>query len=119
MAQYLPLFRPGQTVTFDATSDVTGGTPVQLGTADRSVAPAGAASTTYVGVAGHDAAIGEKVTIEVGGPIHLLTAAAAITRGSKVEAAADGRVQTATTGTVIGVALSAAAAAGDAVEILA
>lgn len=118
MAQYLPLFRPGQTVTFDVTSDVTGGTPVQLGTADRSVAPAGAASTTYVGVAGHDAAIGDKVTVEVGGPIHLLIAAGAIARGAAVEAAAGGAVQTATTGTVIGVALTAAAD-GAAVEILA
>ena len=118
MAQYLPLFRPGQTITFDATSDVVGGTPVQVGSADRSVAPAAAASTSYVGVAGHDAAAGEKVTVELGRPVHLLTAAGAIARGAQVEAAGNGRVQTATTGTVIGTALTAAAD-GAAVEILA
>lgn len=118
MPQYLPVFRPGQTVTFTASTAVTGGTPVQVGSADRSVAPAGAASTTYVGVAGHDAAVGEYVTVEVNGPVHLLTAAGAIALGAKVEAAAGGRVQTATTGTVIGVALTAAAD-GAAVEILA
>lgn len=118
MAQYLPLFRPGQTVTFDATAPVVGGTPVQLGTADRSVAPATAASTTYVGIAGHDAAPGEKVTVEVGSPIHLVAAKGAIARGAKVEAAGDGKVKTATTGTVIGLALNAAAD-GAAVQILA
>ena len=42
MAQYLPLFRPGQTVTFDVTTAVTGGQPVEVGAADRSVAPAAA-----------------------------------------------------------------------------
>lgn len=118
MAQYLPLFRPGQTVTFDATSAVVGGTPVQVGTADRSVAPAAAASTSYVGIAGHDAAAGEKVTVELGRPVHLLTAAGAIARGAQIEAAGNGRVRTATEGTVIGTALTAAAD-GAAVEILA
>ena len=48
----------------------------------------------------------------------LLTAAGAIARGAQVEAAGNGRVQTATTGTVIGTALTAAAD-GAAVEILA
>ena len=118
MAQYLPLFRPGQTVTFDATSDVTGGRAVQVGSADRSVAPAAAGSTSYVGIAGHDAAAGEKVTVEIGGPVHLLTASGAVARGAQVEAAAGGTVRTATTGTVIGVALTAAAD-GASVEILA
>lgn len=117
MAQYLPLFRPGQTVTFGATSDVTGGHPVQVGTDDRSVAPAEAASTTYIGVAGHDAAAGEKVTVEVGSPIHLLVASGSVDLGEKVEAAGGGRVRTATTGTVIGTALTAATD-GSPVEIL-
>lgn len=117
MAQYLPLFRPGQTVTFDVTSAVTGGHPVQVGTADRSVAPAEAASTTYIGVAGHDAAAGEKVTVEVGSPIHLLVASGSVALGAKVEAAGGGRVRTATTGTVIGTALTAATD-GAPVEIL-
>ena len=57
MAQYLPAFRPGDTVTFDVTTAVVGGRYVEVGTADRSVAPAGAVSLKVVGVAGHDAAI--------------------------------------------------------------
>ena len=63
MADYLPLFRPGHTVTFNVTAAVTGGQPVEVGTADWAVQPAAADSTTVVGVAGHDAAVGDKVTV--------------------------------------------------------
>lgn len=112
MAQYLPIHRPGDTVTFGVTADVIGGQPVQVGTVDRSVAPAAAASTTYVGVAGHDAAIGDKVTVEVGKPIHELTASGVVALGAKVEAAGAGAVRTATTGTVIGMAITAAVDGG-------
>ena len=97
MAQYLPLFRPGQTVTFDATSDVTGGRAVQVGSADRSVAPAAAGSTSYVGIAGHDAAAGEKVTVEIGGPVHLLTASGTVGPLTWAAIAAGQRVATETT----------------------
>jgi len=117
MAQYLPLFRPGDVVTFDVTAAVTGGQPVQVGTVDRSVEPAEAASATYVGVAGHDAAVGDKVTVEVGKPVHELVASGAVALGDKVEAAGSGKIRTATTGTVIGLALSAAAD-GAAVQVL-
>lgn len=112
MGQYLPVFRPGDTVTFDVTTAVTGGHPVQVGTTDFSVAPAAAASTTYVGVAGHDAAIGDKVTVEVGKPIHELVAAGAVALGATVEAAGNGKVKTVaedSAGTVIGITLTAAA----------
>ncbi|URC18045.1 scaffolding protein [Arthrobacter phage Cole] len=109
MSDYLPLFRPGQTVTFDVTTAVTGGQPVEVGTADRSVAPAAAASTKYVGVAGHDAAVGDKVTVEVGKPVHLLTASGAVTRGTRLETAGAGKVRTITTGANVGLALTSAA----------
>lgn len=112
MAQYLPIHRPGDTVTFGVTADVTGGHPVQVGAVDRSVAPAEAASVTYVGVAGHDAAVGDKVTIEVGKPIHEFTASGAVALGARVEAAGTGAVRTATTGTAIGLALTAAVDGG-------
>ena len=78
MAQYLPAFRPGEVVTFDVTTAVVGGRYVQLGTADRSAAPAGAASTTVLGVAGHDAGVGDKVAVEVNKVIHLVPCAAAV-----------------------------------------
>ena len=118
MAQYLPAFRPGDTVTFDVTAAVTGGRIVELGTADRAVAPAGAASVMVIGVAGHDAGIGDKVTVEVSKPIDLLPCAAAVARGAKVEAAAGGKVQTATTGTEFGLALNTTTAADQLVYVL-
>lgn len=91
MPNYLPLFRPGDTVTFSVTTAVKAGEPVEVGTADRSVAPATAGSVKYVGVPGHDAAVGDLVTIEIGKPIHLLTAVgAAVTRGALLEVTAGG-----------------------------
>jgi len=110
--QYLPLFRPGDTVTFDVTAPVTGGHPVQVGAADRSVAPAAAGSASYVGIAGHDAEIGDKVTIEVGKVIHELKASGPVALGAELEAAGAGAVRTATTENVIGLALTAAADGG-------
>lgn len=118
MSQYLPMFRPGDTVTFNAAADVVGGQPVEVGAAAWSVIPASAASAKYVGVAGHDAKTGEKVTIEVGKPIHELVANAAITLGAQVEAAGDGKVRTHTTGTALGLALSDAAAADALVAVM-
>lgn len=115
--QYLPIFRPGETVTFDVTAAVTGGHPVEVGAADRSVAPAAAASAKYVGVAGHDAAVGDKVTVEVNKPIHSLIALGAVTRGQRVETAGAGKIRTLAAGTAIGLALTSAAD-GAAVQVL-
>ena len=109
MGQYLPLYRPGDVVTFDVTTAVTGGHPVQVGAADMSVAPAAAASASYVGVAGHDAAVGDKVTVEVGKPIHELVAAGAVARGARLEAAGAGKVRTLAEGQPIFLALTSAA----------
>jgi len=106
---YLPLFRPGQTVTFGVTTAVAGGDVVEVGSADMSVAPAAAASAKVVGVAGHDAAVGDKVTVEVGKPIHELTASGAITRGQRLEAAGAGAVRTLAAGVALFVALTSAA----------
>jgi hypothetical protein len=117
MGQYLPLFRPGQTVTFGVTTAVTGGHPVEVGSADRSVAPAAAASTKVVGVAGHDAAVGDKVTVEVNKPVHSLTASGAITRGQRLETAGTGKVRTLAAGTGYYIALTSAVD-GAAVEAL-
>ena len=114
---YLPLFRPGDTVTFNASTAVTAGQLVQVGAADWSVAPAAAASTSVVGVAGHDAAVGDKVTVEVGKVIHELVAAGAVARAARVEPAASGKVSTLADGTAYGVAL-AASADGAAVPVL-
>ena len=97
MSDYLPLYRPGATVTFSATADVVGGTPVDL-SGDWAVKPAAADSKSVVGVAGHDAGVGDKVTVEVGAVIHELTASAAITQGALLAPAGGGKVKTVTEG---------------------
>lgn len=106
---YLPLFRPGQTVTFSATTAVNAGQVVEVGSADFSVAPAAAASAKVVGVAGNSAGVGEKTTVEVGKPIHELKAVGAITRGQRLETAAAGGVRTLAAGVAVYVALTSAA----------
>lgn len=107
---YLPLFRPGDTVTFGVTTAVTGGQPVEVSaTADRSVAPAAAASAKVVGVAGHNAAVGDKLTVEISKPIHSLVASGAITRGQRLETAGGGRVRTLAAGSPVYLALTSAA----------
>ena len=108
MADYLPLFKPGQTVTFTASAEVLGGQAVEV-TGDRSVGPAGALSAKYVGVAGYTAAAGEKVTVHTRGHVQRIKAVGAIAAGAQVECGAAGTVKTKTTGPVIGIALSAAA----------
>ncbi|MFJ3957705.1 DUF2190 family protein [Arthrobacter sp. NPDC090010] len=115
--QYLPKYRPGDTVTFVAGAAVTAGQPVELGATDRAVVPAAAASVKVVGIPGHDAAVGEHVTVELGKPVHILAASGAIARGTKVEAAGSGKVRTATTGTALGLAITTAAD-GALVEII-
>lgn len=115
---YLPLFRPGDTVTFGVTADVTAGQVVEVGSADSSVAPAGAASAKVVGVAGHDAKVGDKLTVEVSKTIHELKAAGAIARGDRLEAAAAGAVRTvAGPGTFLAITSAADGAAVRAIQI--
>ena len=93
---YLPIFRPGDTITLGVTTAVTAGQLVEVGTADSSVAPAAAGSSKVVGVAGHDAGTGDLVTVEVAKAVHELTADGAITRGDLLVAADAGAVSTAT-----------------------
>ncbi|MBW8025297.1 DUF2190 family protein [Clavibacter michiganensis subsp. michiganensis] len=115
---YVPLFRPGQTVTFGVTTGVTAGQLVEVGAADRTVTPAAAASSKVVGVAAHDAAIGDNLTVEISKPIHELVVAGAVTRGQRLESATDGKVRTLTNGTPVFLALTNAAD-GTAVQALA
>lgn len=118
MSDYLPLFRPGSTVTFNAAAAITGGQLVELGAAAGQVVPAAAGSAKLIGVAGHDAAVGDPLTVEVNRPIHELVAASAIALGARVEAAAGGKVATLSTGEAFGLAITAAAADGDLVQVI-
>jgi len=109
-------FGPGQAVTFTATTALAGGQVVEV-TGDRKVGVSGAASTKAVGTAAHDAAVDDAVVVHLAGPVDTMTAAAAIAAGSAVESAASGKAQTATTGRVLGIALTAAARDGDPVQV--
>ncbi|PRI10924.1 DUF2190 family protein [Leucobacter massiliensis] len=119
MADYLPKFKPGQSVTFTASADVTGGRLVEV-TGNRSVGPAGADSASVVGVAGFDAKAGERVTVFTrAGGVQQLTASGPIAAGDKVSSAAAGKAQTlGTTENPIGLALEAAAADNDVIDVL-
>lgn len=110
MADHTPLFLPGQEFTRTTSAAVTGG-QVLIVSGNDTVAPSTAATNAWLGIAAHDAASGEKVTVHRGG-IHELGATGAIAAGELVVAATAGTVATVGAGTfgqVIGVALSAAA----------
>ena len=106
MADYNPLYRPGKDLPLSASAAVTGGQLVEI-TGDRSVGPAGAASTKVIGVALFDANAGDVVTVENNG-VQLPVASGAIAAGDTVQAAANGLVATGTTAPV-GIAIAAAA----------
>ena len=119
MADYLPKFKPGQSVTFTASADVTGGRLVAA-TGDRTVGPAGADSAAVVGVAGFDTKSGERVTVFTrAGGVQQLTASGAIAAGAAVISAVAGKVATIGAGAnPIGLALEAAAADNDVIDVL-
>lgn len=119
MVAYLPKFLPGEAVTFTASADVIGGRLVAV-SGDRAVAPAAADSATVVGVAGFDAKAGELVTVYTrAGGVQRLTASGAIAAGAKVASAAAGKAQTIGSLTnAIGIALEAAAATDDVIDVL-
>lgn len=111
MADYLPLFKPGQTFTQNASAAIVGG-QLLANSGVNSVAPAAAASLKWLGVAAFDAPNGEPVTIHVGG-VQRLVASGAVTAGDQVAAAAAGQVATSATasadGTLVGIALNTVA----------
>jgi hypothetical protein len=119
MADFVPLYKPGHSVPKTvATTAVIGGRLVEINGAGT-IGPAGAASIKVVGTAAQDAAVGDVVTVHVGG-VQRLTASAAIAAGALVIAAAAGKVATAGAGTfdqVLGLAHTAASADGDLIEV--
>lgn len=120
MADYLPHFKPGQAITLTvATTAVVGGRLVSINGV-KTVAPSGADVSTVVGVAGHDAAVGDPVLVFTrAGGVHGLTASAAITAGAKVMSAAAGKIATIGAGAnPIGIALETATADGDIIDVL-
>lgn len=94
MAEYLPVFQPGQLITLVAGEAITAGTPVKASTtADNTVLIATAGTALCIGVAARDAASGEDILIYGRGAVHLLLAEGAVTRGDLVAVgAADGSI---------------------------
>lgn len=91
MADYVPLFKPGQAVTSQASAAVTGGQLLHV-TGDGTVGPATAASAAWVGVAAQDAAAGgDQVGYYCGG-VQRITASGAVTAGNLLVAGAAGTV---------------------------
>lgn len=89
-------------------------------TAERFVTAAGAVATAAgnaVGVTATDAAVGELAPVDVIGTA-VVTAGAAIAKGAHVEVGAAGKAVTLAAGKAVGVALEAAAADGDRIEVL-
>lgn len=121
MADYVPLYLPGQAFTATASAAITGGKAVKV-SGDGTVATNAAASTYIIGVAAFDvAASGDKVTVFARGTIHRLTASGTVTAGNTVEGAAAGAVAAHTEGTndarIFGVALTTASD-GNTVEVM-
>jgi hypothetical protein len=56
MAEYLPIYKPGQALTLKASGAITGGQLVAI-SGSGTVATAGAAAANWIGVAAFDAAI--------------------------------------------------------------
>ena len=119
MADYLPHKKPGEAITLTASADLTGGRLVSV-TGANTVANSGADVATVIGVAGRDAKSGEKVLVYTrAGGVHPLVASAAIAAGARVISAATGKIATIGAGAnPIGIALQAAAADNDVIDVL-
>lgn len=110
MAEYTPVFKPGQAITGTLSGTVSAGRLVAV-SGNATIATAGAASTAVVGVAGFDGVSTDNITYYAGG-IQTCVASGAITAGSPVIAGAAGTVVASATppaGQQVGVALTTAA----------
>lgn len=99
MADYVPLFLPGQAVTgYTASATVVGGRAAYV-SGDGTVANAATAANIPVGIFSQDFASGEKVGFFGRGTVHRLVASGTVTAGDVVESAAGGAFATHTQGT--------------------
>jgi hypothetical protein len=119
MSAYLPKFEGTEPFTRTTSADVVGGRLLSVSGANT-VANSGADVATVIGVAGDDALSGASVTVYPRpGGVHPLVAAGAIAAGAKVISAAGGKVATIGGGSnPIGIALEAAAADLDVIDVL-
>jgi len=92
MAEYLPVYKPGQALTLKASATITAGQVVAV-SGVNTVAPAGANATNWIGVAGFDAATNDNVTIYADG-VQSVTTSGTVTAGDLVVCGAAGVVST-------------------------
>lgn len=93
--QYEPILTPGRSITASASAAITGGQLVTV-TGTTGTTPTVAPTTVsgaFIGVAAHDAATGDRVTVQCGG-VQSLLAATSITAGDLVVSVAGGTVST-------------------------
>lgn len=84
MADYTPVVGPGTAYTWTASGTIAGGDLVGM-TGPLTVARvSSAASLAYVGVAGHDAGIGTKVTVHMGKAVHESVAEGTVAPGDQL-----------------------------------
>jgi len=90
MADYTPVFPLGAApFTMTTSAIVTGGNLVES-TGTGTVAHAGALSAKVIGIAGHDAASGAKLTVWPLNCVHETVTAAGVTAGNHLKAVAAG-----------------------------
>lgn len=91
MPEYTSLHKPGHALTLVASAAITGGQVLEV-TGDDTVGPAAAGSLKVVGRAGHDAAIGQNVTVHgPGRPVDTaVVVGATVVAGDRLKAAASG-----------------------------
>jgi predicted RecA/RadA family phage recombinase len=103
------LLMPGYQITLTASATITGG-QVLVVTGPGTVGPAGLNTASAVGVAGNDAASGQRLTVHCDGFIHETTASGVITAGQDLVSNATGLVSARNSGANrIGIALTSAA----------
>lgn len=104
--------------SFIATAAVSRYCRVKLSAGSGTYVEHAGADSDFIGVAQHDAALGEQVTVKLrgAGRTFKCVAAGAVTVGAVIYGALAGKVDDAVSGTAIGTALEAASATGDVIE---
>lgn len=113
MADYLPLFKPGEAITRSASAAITAGQLLSV-SGSGTVAPSSAADVQWLGTASKDTASGDVLAVFCGGTQRLVAGTGGVTAGTLVHAGAAGTVVAHTPGTndsaIVGVALTTATA---------
>jgi hypothetical protein len=84
VADYTALFLPGQRITLQASGPITGADPVIVSGTGTVAKAATLADAKYVGIAGHDAVSGQKLTVICSGVVHESIADGTVTAGDQV-----------------------------------